>query len=163
MVQTAFKSESFWKCHINFSKRKCTSEKREAWRDIMFFPHCTFWTLSRPMSRGVTTFYMMLQPGPRTVVSNWSSKGPLLLQVFIPTRQEHTCLVGIKTCSHSGPLLDQFEATGLGETLAQHEPSLFPSSKHYQQQSSLKGFIQKYVSHTLKQTHGQRRTHRNWW
>ena len=70
----------------------------------------------------------------RAVVSNWSSKGLLWLQVFIPAKQEHTwldlfnqlnclytvdlldqvcsCLVGMKTCSHSGPLLDQFKTTG---------------------------------------------------
>ena len=63
----------------------------------------------------------------RAVVSNWSSIGPLWLQVFIPTNtwsnkstvsrhlswlnklsQVCSYLVGMKTCSHSGPSLDQF-------------------------------------------------------
>ena len=77
---------------------------------------------------------------------NWSSKEPLWLLVFIPTMQEHTwfdlfnqlnclyivdlldqmcsCLVEMKTCSHSGPLLDQFDIY-LMYILDMLQPSLY--------------------------------------
>ena len=54
----------------------------------------------------------------RAVVSNWSSKGPLWLQVFIPTKQHHTWsksalfLLGWnENPQPRGPLLDQFDTT----------------------------------------------------
>ena len=84
--------------------------------------------ISFPANHGVTTPCLPREPSPsfwicpwltenfiplrlpaknsglfRPVVSNWSSKG-----------QVCSCSVGMKTYSHSGPLLDQFETIGLG-------------------------------------------------
>ena len=69
-----------------------------------------------------TSLLLSVQCSPRAHVSNWSSKGPLWLQVFIPTKQEHIWFGSANQSANqvrthliwiSGPLLDQFDTTAL--------------------------------------------------